>query len=62
MNAETFSVTPNRAVTEGGTSFAHRHIGPRIGIPILLLDHPGATWATAPAVAVACRAEAGMPQ
>ncbi|ATY32363.1 alpha/beta fold hydrolase [Sphingomonas psychrotolerans] len=43
MAAESFSVTPNRTITVDGTSFAYRDMGPRTGIPILLLNHLGAT-------------------
>ncbi|PTQ70486.1 hypothetical protein C8K61_106212 [Pseudomonas sp. GV071] len=33
---------PTRSVTVGGTAFAYRDLGPRSGVPLLLLNHWGA--------------------
>lgn len=34
---------PNRAISVGGTTFAYRDLGPEGGIPVVLLNHWGAT-------------------
>jgi len=34
---------PNRSVAAAGTSFAYRRLGPATGVPLLLLNHWGAT-------------------
>jgi pimeloyl-ACP methyl ester carboxylesterase len=34
---------PNRSVAAAGTSFAYRRLGPATGVPVLLLNHWGAT-------------------
>ncbi|MCV0029275.1 alpha/beta hydrolase [Pseudomonas aeruginosa] len=33
---------PNRLVNAGGTAFAYRDVGPRTGVPLVLLNHWGA--------------------
>jgi pimeloyl-ACP methyl ester carboxylesterase len=39
----TYQNTPNSAISVGGTTFAYRDLGPEGGIPVVLLNHWGAT-------------------
>ena len=39
----TYQNTPNRAINVGGTTFAYRDLRPEGGIPVVLLNHWGAT-------------------
>ncbi len=48
---------PTLSIRVGGTSFVYRDIGPRIGVPLILLNHWGAvleisirgSWMASPA-------------
>lgn len=37
-----FQDAPTRAVNVGGTAFVYRELGPRTGVPVILLNHLGA--------------------
>lgn len=37
-----YAIAPNRTMDIGGTSFAYRDLGPRSGVPLVLLNHWGA--------------------
>ncbi|RRH98433.1 alpha/beta hydrolase [Mesorhizobium tamadayense] len=37
-----FRDTPTRSVDVGGTAFVYRELGPRTGVPVILLNHLGA--------------------
>lgn len=37
-----FQDTPTRSVGIGGTAFVYREVGPRTGVPVILLNHLGA--------------------
>ncbi|MFC3324619.1 alpha/beta fold hydrolase [Mesorhizobium cantuariense] len=37
-----FQDTPTRSVDVGGTAFVYREVGPRTGVPVILLNHLGA--------------------
>lgn len=37
-----YANTANRSINVGGTSFAYRDLGPRSGVPLILLNHWGA--------------------
>lgn len=41
--AETWSTTPNRTVEAAGTRFAYRRLGSGDGLPLVMLNHWGAT-------------------
>lgn len=41
--AETWSTTPNRTVEAAGTTFAYRRLGTGDGLPLVMLNHWGAT-------------------
>jgi pimeloyl-ACP methyl ester carboxylesterase len=41
-SAERYIETPNRSIDVGGTAFAYRDLGPRDGVPLVLLNHWGA--------------------
>ena len=41
--AETWSTTPNRTVEAAGTTFAYRRLGSGGGVPLVMLNHSGAT-------------------
>lgn len=37
-----FKDVPTRAIEVGGTAFVYRELGPRTGVPVILLNHLGA--------------------
>ncbi len=37
-----FQSAPTRSVDVGGTTFVYRELGPRTGVPVILLNHLGA--------------------
>ncbi|WP_428156544.1 alpha/beta fold hydrolase [Brevundimonas sp.] len=41
--AETWSTTPNRTIAAAGTTFAYRRLGSGEGLPLVILNHWGAT-------------------
>jgi pimeloyl-ACP methyl ester carboxylesterase len=41
-SAERYIETPNRSIDVGGTALAYRDLGPRDGVPLVLLNHWGA--------------------
>ncbi len=42
MSSSTYIETPNLTVDVGGTTFAYRDLGPRGGVPLVVLNHWGA--------------------
>lgn len=43
MASSNFSSTPNRKITVNGVDFAYRDVGPRTGVPVVMLNHLAAT-------------------
>lgn len=41
-SAASYAETPNLSINVGGTAFAYRDLGPRGGVPVILLNHLGA--------------------
>ena len=41
-SAARYIETPNLSISVGGTTFAYRDLGPREGVPLVLLNHWGA--------------------
>lgn len=42
VSGTSYQTTPNRSIDVGGTTFAYRDLGPKGGIPLVLLNHWGA--------------------
>ncbi|MEK1942231.1 MAG: alpha/beta hydrolase, partial [Pseudomonas sp.] len=42
ISSNTYALTPNRSINVNGTAFAYRDLGPRTGVPVVLLNHWGA--------------------
>lgn len=40
--SNTYTSSPNRSITVNGTVFAYRDMGPKTGVPVVLLNHWGA--------------------
>jgi pimeloyl-ACP methyl ester carboxylesterase len=41
-SSDSYANTPNRSIDVRGTAFAYRDLGPRTGVPLILLNHWGA--------------------
>jgi pimeloyl-ACP methyl ester carboxylesterase len=40
------NTSPTMRVDVGGTRFAYREFGPRVGVPVIFLHHFNAVWTT----------------